>query len=62
VSTLILSCKDRTQVDANLGGATLLLTEETLAQVAQAQRRLGVTAASPLRRLWRRARSLLGRS
>ncbi len=62
VSTLILSCKDGTQVEANLGGATAPLNDETLTQIAQVQRRLGVTAASPLRRLWRRARSMLGRS
>lgn len=62
VSTLILSCKDHAQVDANLGGVTPALAGETLVQIAQVQRRLGVTAASPLRKLWRRARAMLGRA
>lgn len=59
VSTLILSCKDRRQVEANLGGATAALSVVSLQRVAQLQRRLGVATASPAQRLWRRARSLL---
>lgn len=60
VSTLILSCKDTAQVEANLGGVTAQLPQESLAQIAQVQRQLGLTGASPLRRLWRRARAMLG--
>ena len=62
VSTLILSCKDSAQVDANLGGESVSLADGVLAQIAQVQQHLGVTTASPLHRLWRRAKALLGRS
>ncbi len=62
VSTLILSCKDAAQVEANLGGDTARLPEAALARIAQVQSQLGVAAASPLRRLWRRARAMLGRA
>lgn len=62
VSTLVLSCKDSAQAEANLGGDTVPLPDAVLAQIAQAQRRLGVTAASPLRRLWRRAKAMLARA
>lgn len=60
VSTLILSCKDRSQVDANLGEALPELPDQALRRIAQLQRQLGVASASPARRLWRRAKSLLG--
>lgn len=59
VSTLILSCKDRGQVEANLGGATATLSADALQRIVQVQRRLGLGTASPARRLWRRARALL---
>ena len=59
VSTLILSCKDRGQVEANLGAATPVLSADALQQVALVQRRLGVGTASTAQRLWRRARALL---
>lgn len=62
VSTLILSCKDRGQVDANLGAALPELPADVLQGIAQTQRRLGVAPASPARRLWRRTKSLLGLS
>lgn len=63
VSTLILSCKDGAQVEANIGGDTVRLPEAALVQIAQVQRQLGVTAAaSPLRKLWRRAKAMLGRA
>lgn len=59
VSTLILSCKDRSQVDANLGGDTSRLSDAALQRIAQLQQRLGLGVASPAQRLWRRAKSLL---
>ncbi|MFT3954843.1 MAG: aldo/keto reductase [Piscinibacter sp.] len=59
VSTLILSCKDRGQVEANLGGVAPALSAEALQRTAQLQRRLGLGSASPAQRLWRRAKSML---
>lgn len=63
VSTLILSCKDRGQVDANLGGPSIALSEAALGRIEAIQRALGVTGQpSVLRRLWKRAQGLLGRA
>ena len=61
VSTLILSCKDRGQVDANLGGAATELSAQALQRIEAIQRTLGVTGGSSvLRRVWKRAKGLLG--
>ncbi len=61
VSTLVLSCKDRAQVDANLGAPPAALGEAALGRIEDIQRALGVgERPSVLRRLWKRARGLLG--
>jgi aryl-alcohol dehydrogenase-like predicted oxidoreductase len=62
VSTLIVSCKDDAQVNANLGDDVAPLSDDALARIAQVQRQLGIAAASPAQRLWRRARAMLGRA
>lgn len=59
VSTLILSCKHRGQVETNLGGPAPTLSAGALQRIAQVQRRLGLVPASPALRLSRRAKSLL---
>lgn len=63
VSTLILSCKDRGQVEANLGGPAVELSEHAVRRIEAIQKALGVGARpSALRRLWKRVRGLLGDS
>lgn len=60
VSTLIVSCKNATQVDENLADSPPL-GDEILARIAQTQRRLGI-GKRPLRtRIRDRLRRLLGR-
>lgn len=60
VSTVVLSCKNVQQVQANFGGdMQFRLDPGQLRRIEQEQRRLGVYPANPAMRVWRRLRRLL---
>ncbi len=61
VSTLLLGCKDDSQVDANLGTPLRTLTPDTLRRIAEVQRRIVGHDALLARRLWRRAKTWFAR-
>ncbi|MES2098568.1 MAG: aldo/keto reductase [Pseudomonadota bacterium] len=61
VSTVILSCKNTAQVDANLGGPAPALDALQRQRIEAVQRELGVFPVGRVTRLWRRLGARLGR-
>jgi len=60
VSTVILSCKDVAQVDANLGGAEPApVSAQSLERIERVQRQLGVYPTGLAARLWRRLKGMV---